>query len=58
MYSHEALHFLSGVVGSIAGCWIYFSLQERIHDSQWMGTCGHCSRAGCPNQAMPYFVWV
>lgn len=29
MYSHEVLHFLSGVVGSIVGCWIYFSLQKR-----------------------------
>jgi hypothetical protein len=34
MYSHEILHFLSGVVGSIAGCWIYFSLQKRNQDSK------------------------
>lgn len=25
MYSHEVLHFLSGVAGSIVGCWIYFA---------------------------------
>jgi hypothetical protein len=29
MYSHEILHFLSGVLGSILGCWIYFALRER-----------------------------
>jgi hypothetical protein len=29
MYSHEILHFLSGVFGSVLGCWIYFSLQKR-----------------------------
>jgi hypothetical protein len=29
MYSHEALHFLSGVVGSTLGCWIYFAIQKR-----------------------------
>jgi hypothetical protein len=29
MYSHEILHFLSGVVGSMLGCWIYFALQKR-----------------------------
>ncbi|MFZ0301246.1 MAG: hypothetical protein WAL75_01120 [Terracidiphilus sp.] len=29
MYSHEVLHFLSGVVGSMLGCWIYFSIQKR-----------------------------
>ena len=29
MYSHEVLHFLSGVVGSVLGCWIYFALQKR-----------------------------
>ncbi len=29
MYSHEILHFLSGVVGSVVGCWIYFAFQKR-----------------------------
>ena len=29
MYSHEVLHFLSGVFGSVLGCWIYFALQKR-----------------------------
>jgi hypothetical protein len=29
MYSHEVLHFLSGVVGSMLGCWIYFAIQKR-----------------------------
>jgi membrane protein DedA with SNARE-associated domain len=29
MYSHEVLHFLSGVVGSMLGCWIYFAVQRR-----------------------------
>lgn len=29
MYSHEVLHFLSGVVGSLVGCWIYFAIQKR-----------------------------
>ena len=29
MYSHEVLHFLSGVAGSMLGCWIYFALQKR-----------------------------
>jgi hypothetical protein len=29
MYSHEVLHFLSGVVGSVLGCWIYFAIQKR-----------------------------
>jgi hypothetical protein len=29
MYSHEVLHFLSGVVGSMVGCWIYFAVQKR-----------------------------
>ena len=29
MYSHEVLHFLSGVVGSMLGCWIYFAVQKR-----------------------------
>jgi hypothetical protein len=29
MYSHEVLHFLSGVVGSMVGCWIYFAIQKR-----------------------------
>ena len=29
MYSHEVLHFLSGVVGAMVGCWIYFAVQKR-----------------------------
>jgi hypothetical protein len=29
MYSHEVLHFLSSVVGSVVGCWIYFAYQKR-----------------------------
>jgi hypothetical protein len=29
MFSHEVLHFLSGVVGSILGCWIYFAMQKK-----------------------------
>jgi hypothetical protein len=29
MYSHEVLHFLSGLCGSLLGCWIYFALQKR-----------------------------
>ncbi len=29
MYSHEVLHFLSGVFGSMLGCWIYFALKKR-----------------------------
>jgi len=29
MYTHEVLHFLSGVVGSMVGCWIYFAVQKR-----------------------------
>jgi hypothetical protein len=29
MYSHEVLHFISGVVGSVVGCWIYFAFQKR-----------------------------
>ncbi|HEY1577870.1 MAG TPA: hypothetical protein VGF82_12445 [Terracidiphilus sp.] len=29
MYSHEVLHFISGVVGSMLGCWIYFGVQKR-----------------------------
>ncbi len=29
MYSHELLHFLSGVFGSLLGCWIYFAFQKR-----------------------------
>jgi hypothetical protein len=28
-YSHEILHFLSGVAGSVLGCWIYFAIQKR-----------------------------
>jgi hypothetical protein len=34
MYSHEVLHFLSGVVGSMLGCWIYFAIQKRRNDSE------------------------
>ncbi len=29
MYSHEILHFLSGVFGAMLGCWIFFALQKR-----------------------------
>ncbi len=29
MYSHEVLHFLSGVAGSMLGCWIYFAIQKK-----------------------------
>jgi len=29
MYSHEVLHFLSSVIGSVLGCWIYFAIQKR-----------------------------
>lgn len=29
MYSHEVLHFLSGVVGSVVGCWIYFAVHRK-----------------------------
>jgi hypothetical protein len=29
MYSHEVLHFLSGMFGSLLGCWIYFAFQKR-----------------------------
>ena len=29
MYTHEVLHFLSGVAGSVLGCWIYFAYQKR-----------------------------
>jgi|GEM_PF-6790815 len=29
MYTHEVLHFISGVFGSLLGCWIYFALQKR-----------------------------
>ncbi len=29
MYSHEVLHFLSGLFGSMLGCWIYFAYQKR-----------------------------
>jgi hypothetical protein len=29
MYSHEVLHFLSGMFGSLLGCWAYFALQKR-----------------------------
>jgi hypothetical protein len=34
MYSHEVLHFLSGVVGSMLGCWIYFAIQKKRDDSE------------------------
>jgi hypothetical protein len=27
-YSHEVLHFLSGMFGSVLGCWIYFAIQK------------------------------
>jgi len=29
MYSHEILHFLSGMFGAMLGCWIYFFYQKR-----------------------------
>jgi hypothetical protein len=29
MYSHEVLHFLSGLFGSMLGCWIYFAYQRK-----------------------------
>jgi hypothetical protein len=29
MYSHEVLHFLSGLFGSMLGCWIYFAYQKK-----------------------------
>jgi hypothetical protein len=29
MYSHEILHFISGMFGAMLGCWIYFALQKR-----------------------------
>jgi len=29
MYSHEVLHFLSGMFGSLLGCWMYFSFQKK-----------------------------
>ncbi|HUB53331.1 MAG TPA: hypothetical protein VL986_14345 [Terracidiphilus sp.] len=29
MYSHEVLHFLSGMFGAMLGCWIYFAYQKR-----------------------------
>jgi hypothetical protein len=34
MYSHEVLHFLSGVVGSMLGCWIYFAIQRKRDNSE------------------------
>ncbi len=34
MYSHEVLHFLSGVVGSMLGCWIYFAIQKKKDGSE------------------------
>jgi len=34
MYTHEVLHFLSGVLGSTIGCWIYFALQKRVKRSE------------------------
>lgn len=34
MYSHEVLHFLSGVVGSFVGCWIYFTIKKRKGGSE------------------------
>jgi hypothetical protein len=29
MYSHEILHFISGVFGAMLGCWLYFAVQKR-----------------------------
>jgi hypothetical protein len=29
MYSHEILHFLSGMFGAMVGCWIYFAFHKR-----------------------------
>jgi hypothetical protein len=29
MFSHEILHFLSGMFGAMVGCWIYFAIQKR-----------------------------
>jgi hypothetical protein len=29
MYSHEVLHFLSGMFGALLGCWMYFAWQKR-----------------------------
>jgi hypothetical protein len=29
MYTHEVLHFLSGMFGAIVGCWMYFTYQKR-----------------------------
>jgi hypothetical protein len=34
MYSHEVLHFLSGVVGSVLGCWIYFAIRRKRDHSE------------------------
>jgi hypothetical protein len=34
MYSHEVLHFLSGVVGSMVGCWIYFAIKRKRDGSE------------------------
>lgn len=34
MYSHEVLHFLSGVVGSMVGCWIYFAIRRKRNDPE------------------------
>jgi hypothetical protein len=34
MYSHEVLHFLSGVVGSMVGCWVYFAIQRKRDGSE------------------------
>jgi len=34
MYSHEVLHFLSGVVGSFVGCWIYFTIKKRSNSAK------------------------
>ena len=34
MYSHEILHFLSGVVGSLVGCWLYFAIHRRRGDPE------------------------
>jgi hypothetical protein len=34
MYSHEVLHFLSGVAGSMLGCWLYFAIQRKRNGSK------------------------
>jgi len=34
MYSPEVLHFRSGVVGSMVGCWIYFAMKKKRDGSE------------------------